>query len=509
MDWHRKALAASFALLAVSLLSGCAGLPSLAQRSSSEALSEDDAAETTLGRMVKPLAEAHPGKSGVHLLVNPHDAFAARTRLAEAAQRTIDIQSYIWRTDGTGLRLFQALRNAADRGVRVRLLLDDYNTSGMDPLLSAINAHENIEVRLFNPFTVRTPRFWQILTDLPRINRRMHNKTFTVDNSVTILGGRNVADQYFGATDTLFTDVDVLALGAVVDDVSESFDRYWRSDSSYPAERIIEPGQQNRWPGPASALADGYLKKIGDRDPLAAIRNGEMALCWASAELVVDDPAKALGRVDDEDLILARLRDAVGKPQSRLTMISSYFIPTRDGADALVDLVRRGVRVRVLTNSMAATDEALVHSAYAKWRDDLLNGGVRLFEMERGGDGASASNITAGPYGSASSTLHAKTYAVDEHLVVGSFNADPRSVNLNTEVGLVIHCPELAMKVHDAFPKRVMKSAYEVRLDDDGNLYWLEKGEEGVTRHDREPNTTFWQRVLLPVYSLLPIDGLL
>jgi putative cardiolipin synthase len=509
MDRHRKALAALPALLAALLLSACAGLPSLEQRSSTHSLSKAEAAETALGQLIEPLTDVHPGKSGVHLLVSPHDAFEARTRLAEAAERTLDIQSYIWRMDETGMMLFDALRKAADRGVRVRLMLDDYNTSGMDALLAEINAHENIEVRLFNPFTVRTPRWWQLLTDLPRINRRMHNKTFTVDNSVTILGGRNVADEYFGATDTLFTDVDVLALGPVVNQVSQSFDRYWHSESSYPAELILEPAQDGPPPGRREAGSDSYQKRLGDRDPVDAIRDRDIALCWASTELVVDPPTKGLGEANDDELILAQLRQAVGVPQSRLTMISSYFIPTEEGADAMVELARRGVRVRVLTNSMAATDEALVHSAYAKWRDDLLQGGVRLYEMERGGDGASERNITTGPYGSASSTLHAKTYAVDDQLVVGSFNADPRSVHLNTEIGLVIECPELAEKVHRAFPERVMKHSYKVRLDDNGNLYWLEKSDDGVIRHGREPDTGFWQRILLPVYSRLPIDGLL
>lgn len=508
--WQTGAPALPIALL-VWMLAACTSLPSLEGRAPSQALSAAQAAETDLGRWVAPQAEEHPGRSGVHLLADPHDAFAARMRLAAAARHTLDIQYYIWRADTTGMLLFDALYRAADRGVRVRLLLDDYNTSGMDSLLASLNAHHNIEIRLFNPFMVRKPRFWEILTDLPRVNRRMHNKTFIADNTVVVLGGRNVADEYFGATDTLFTDLDVLAVGPVVGDVSAAFDQYWSSQSAYPIERVLgEDGAEMEFAAPDGEHAREYLAELEEHDPVAALRDRELALCWSETHLVVDDPAKALREADGDELFLAQLNDVVGIPESRLDIISSYFIPTRVGVEELTDLTAQGVQVRVLTNSMAATDVALVHSGYAKWRDELLEGGVLLYEMKRGDEGRSSSNLTAGPYGSASSTLHAKAFAVDgEQLVVGSFNADPRSVHLNTELGLVISCPELADKIHDAFPEGVMRHAYQVRLGSDGDLYWLEMDGETLIRHDREPNTTLWQRLSVPIFSILPIDGFL
>lgn len=497
--------------LPILLLVGCAGLPSLEGRTPSRALSAEEAADTPLGALTGPLVRAHPGRSGVHLLADPHDAFAARLRLADAARQTLDVQYYIWRPDTTGKLLFDALRRAADRGVRVRLLLDDYNTAGMDPVLAALNAHDNIEVRLFNPFVTRGPRFWDLLTDLPRVNRRMHNKTFIADNSLLVLGGRNVADEYFGATETLFSDLDVLVMGPVVASVSDAFDRYWRSDSAYPAERILRADQNGEPPPEAEgdSRAD-YLEELGDRDPVVALRDGKLALCWATTRLVVDDPAKGLGEAEGAELFLTQLDRAVGDPEQRLDIIASYFIPTRQGVEDLTGLAARGVQVRVLTNSMAATDVALVHSGYAKWRRDLLEGGVQLYEMKRGDGPRDSPHLRAGPYGSARSTLHAKAFAVDgEQLVVGSFNADPRSANLNTELGLVIDCPWLADNIHGAFPDKVMKHAYRVRLDDNGKLYWLSVKDGETVRFDREPDTTLWQRLSLPVFSILPIDGLL
>lgn len=226
--WKRPALGLLALCLLAGVLTWCSTLPSLENRELSQALSVSTAKTTPLGKTIVPHANANPGKSGVYSLSEAREAFAARMLLAQAAERTLDIQYYIWRPDQTGTLLFEALHAAADRGVRVRLLLDDINTSGLDRMLSALDSHPLIEVRLFNPFIVRKPRIVGFVTDFFRANRRMHNKSFTVDNQVTIIGGRNVGDEYFGATDnSLFEDLDVLAVGPVVDEVSQDFDRYW------------------------------------------------------------------------------------------------------------------------------------------------------------------------------------------------------------------------------------------------------------------------------------------
>ncbi len=244
---NRLAVAGLLLVVGVLILDRCNSLPAIERRTSSTAMT--DTGSTRLGKAAAPLLGAHPGLSGIHILRDARNAFAARSLLASAAERTLDVQYYIWRNDQSGTLLMKALVDAADRGVRVRLLLDDNNTSGLDALLAATDAHPRIEVRLFNPFAVRRPRAIGYLTEFPRLNRRMHNKSFTADNQVTIIGGRNVGDEYFGATDgVLFADLDAIAIGPVVGEVSNDFDRYWARDSSYPADRLLPAVDPRRSP---------------------------------------------------------------------------------------------------------------------------------------------------------------------------------------------------------------------------------------------------------------------
>src|SRR5690625_2949952 len=229
-------------LIGLLCLTGCKGLPPLEGRPPSQALAYEDALDTPLGRTLSPQVAEHPGLSGIYPLADGLDAFAARVLLSGVAEKTLDVQYYIWRDDMTGVMLFKALLSAAERGVRVRLLLDDNNTPGLDPLLAALHQHANIEIRLFNPFMVRKPRLWGFVTDFNRANRRMHNKSFTADNQATIIGGRNIGDEYFSAgSGMLFADLDVLAVGPVVQDVSDNFDDYWQSASSFPVDLILPP----------------------------------------------------------------------------------------------------------------------------------------------------------------------------------------------------------------------------------------------------------------------------
>ena len=312
-------------VLALSLLAGViaarGSLPSLEGRAVSAALIDTGA--TRLGRAIAPHAGAHPGKSGIHFLLDSRDAFAARVLLAQAAERSLDVQYYIWRNDLSGTLLFDALRKAADRGVRVRLLLDDNNTNGLDATLAALDSHANIEVRLFNPFAIRRFRVLGYLTDFFRLNRRMHNKSFTADNQATIIGGRNVGDEYFDATSGMaFVDLDTLAVGAVVNDVSHDFDRYWASESSYPANRLLpEPGavQVAELPSKASKIARDpsgvkYLEAVRSSSFVRELIEGRLSFDWAITHMVSDDPAKGLGRAAPERLLSEKLRAIIGKP---------------------------------------------------------------------------------------------------------------------------------------------------------------------------------------------------
>src|SRR5574337_769648 len=275
--------------------------------------------DSALEAAIAPLAAAHPGCSGIHPLPGGLDAFAARMLLAGAAERTLDVQYYIWDGDKTGTLLFNALRAAADRGVRVRLLLDDHNAIGLDETLAELDTHPMLEVRLFNPLRIRRPRWINYLIDFTRVNRRMHNKSITADAAATIVGGRNVADKYFDASDEIvFADLDVLAVGPVARDVAADFERYWNSVSACPARRLC------------------------------------------------DDPAKARGRARRRPQMSFRLDAIVGESASSVDLVSAYFGPTARGVRALTQLARRGVAIRILTNSLAATDVAAVHAGYAK-----------------------------------------------------------------------------------------------------------------------------------------------
>jgi putative cardiolipin synthase len=502
--------------LLVCMIAGCTNLPSLDNRSLSTA--DLDTAGTRLGRIVAPRVAAHPGASGVYPMPGARDAFAARTMLARAAERSLDVQYYIWRNDMTGTLLFGALRGAADRGVRVRLLLDDNNTSGLDAALATLDAHPNIEVRLFNPFVIRSMRLFGYLMDFSRANRRMHNKSFTADSQVTVVGGRNVGDEYFGAgDDVLFADLDVMAVGPVVAEVSKDFDRYWNSRSSYPADRLLGPVDgvaaqkltvdAARLASSPGALAyAGTLRNSGFVDD---VMKESLPWEWAATRMISDDPAKGLGLARAGTLIFDKLKQAMGQPVAELNLVSPYFVPTDAGVDAFVAMARRGVRIRVLTNALEATDVAAVHAGYAKHRKSLLEAGVLLYELRRVSP-ASASRSDVGLAGSSASSLHSKTLAVDRSRVfIGSFNFDPRSARLNTEMGFVIDSPVLAGRISSAFDHRIPVEAYEVRLSPERKLYWLERRGNSVVRHDVEPGTSLGQRAGVWLMSLLPIDWLL
>jgi putative cardiolipin synthase len=515
--WRRwRALCAALPLL---LTAGCSGLPSLAGRPASTALL--DTADTPLGRAVAPLAAAHPGQSGLYALRDGRDAFAARAVLANSAQRSLDVQYYIWHNDITGVLLINALRAAADRGVRVRLLLDDNGTAGLDPTLALLDAHPNIEVRLFNPFLIRRVRWLGYLTDFARLNRRMHNKSFTADSQATIIGGRNIGDEYFGAADEmLFSDLDVMAIGPAVKAVSNDFDRYWNSASSYPLNLIVAPPDQDGSADvkrSAAALehtpeARAYQVAMGKSTFVSELVARKLPLEWATARLVSDDPAKALGRAAPDSRLIPQLKELLGAPARELDVVSAYFVPGKSGTEALSALARSGVAVRVLTNSLEATDVPAVHAGYAGWRKPLLASGVKLFEMRStwAEDEPQPRRRSSGSFGSSSSSLHAKTFAVDgERLFIGSFNLDPRSARLNTEMGFVIDSPVLARQLASQMKGRVLERAYEVRLSPEGALYWIERKDGVAIRYDTEPRASFWRRVETRILSWLPIEWLL
>ncbi|PYD84840.1 hypothetical protein DNF23_52175 [Pseudomonas syringae pv. pisi] len=511
MGARRVWLVVPAALLALSLaLTSCSSLPPLEGRVASTAIADTD--DTRLGKALMPLTMAHPGLAGIHALADGRDAFAARAVLAQAADRSLDVQYYIWRNDTTGRLMFDALRAAAERGVRVRLLLDDNNTAGLDEALAALDAHPMIEVRLFNPNGIRAVRAVGMAADFMRLNRRMHNKSFTADNQVTIIGGRNVGDEYFGAAGEIsFADLDVIAAGPVVRAVSDDFDLYWNSPSAYPLV-LLAPDAAAAPALKPDAEAQAYIEAIKRSAFLEQLVEGSLPLEWARARFVSDDPAKVMGTAAPEANIAFKLRDILGEPQRSLDLVSPYFVPGKEGTAAFVDLAKKGTRTRILTNSLEATDVAAVHAGYAKWRKPLLESGVTLYELRREAtDEPTRDKRGSGSgIGSSDASLHAKTFGVDgKRVFVGSFNFDQRSIHLNTEMGMVIDSPALVARLTETLDRTLPTRAYEVKLDDRGSVIWLERRGDQVIRHEKEPGTSWFKRAAVRALSWLPIDWLL
>lgn len=515
-----RAVAVQAAVVSLAaLLGGCATqLPSHAGRQASTHVA--DTADTQLGRAIAGMP-AKPGTSGVFPLSVPVDAFAARVLLMRAAERSLDIQYYIWQADTTGTFLLDEVRRAAERGVRVRLLLDDNGIAGLDPDLAMLDAHPNIEVRLFNPFVQRRFKALGYLTDFERLNRRMHNKSLTADAQATIVGGRNIGDIYFGANpEHEYNDLDVLAVGPVARDVSRAFDEYWNSASAYPAAVIIpapDPQAADALDERLAALrespdAAAYIAAVRRSDFVHRLLARSLPIEWVPVRVIYDPPVKAEGGLPSADLLMAQMGRTMGEAQREFDVVSPYFVPGELGTEALARYPAKGVRLRIVTNSLAATDVAAVHAGYAKRREDLLRAGVRLYEFKPNAERAPENDAGAqsGFRGSSGASLHGKTFSVDRtRLFVGSFNVDPRSALLNSEMGLVIESEALATALSEQLDQRLAKLAYEVRLSQDGSLEWIEQTDAGEVRYAIEPKATLGRRIGTRIMSWLPIEWLL
>jgi putative cardiolipin synthase len=331
------------------MVSACA-LPPQTQRAESSYLSASKVSDTLLYQATNPNTNTYPGQSGVYLLGNPQDAFATRVLLAKTAERSIDIQYYIWENDVTGTLLLEAIHEAAERGVRIRMLLDDNGIGGLDHSLATLNKHPNVQIRLFNPFKQRSLKWLGYFTDFSRVNRRMHNKSFTADNSVTVIGGRNIGDDYFGATSGILKqDLDLIAIGEVVEDVSMDFDRYWQSESSYLIESFVKVDENARfntknWNADPANIEkrNEYIDAIRRSTFIEKLLSNEFVFQWSDVNMVSDDPAKGVGQSEESGLLINRLKKVLGNPKNSLTLVSPYFVPTGAGLDAFTQLAQSG-----------------------------------------------------------------------------------------------------------------------------------------------------------------------
>jgi putative cardiolipin synthase len=503
------------------MVAGCATLPKDFDRPESYAL--NDTENTALGKAYEKERAAHPGKSGFHLLGNGLDAFVARAVLSHHAERSIDVQYYLYHNDLVGRLFTDLLLKAADRGVRVRLLVDDMDLAGRDLGAAALDSHPNMEVRLFNPFSRNVGRLSQFVTRLGSVTRRMHNKTFTVDNQVAVVGGRNIGNEYFEADpDLAFADLDVMAVGPVVKEVSSVFDRFWNSELAYPASVLLKgkPPTPEKVEELREKLSK-YVAEQNDSEYLRALRNSDLAdkirkdrveYRWGDAEVVFDQPEKLLHGFSETQYHLSpMLKPYWEAVEKELIIFSPYFVPGKSGTTFLTQLAQRGVRVRILTNSLASNDVGVVHAGYKKYRKKLLRGGVEIYELNK--------KLTRkqrkekkGAEGASKASLHTKSFVFDRKQVfVGSLNLDPRAVMHNTEIGVVLKVPEIAEKMAKWFEENIEQVAFRLELKKDENGYerllWhgWEKGKPVV--YTREPHTGFWYRFGIGLLSIWPIES--
>ncbi|HLY53556.1 MAG TPA: phospholipase D family protein [Steroidobacteraceae bacterium] len=503
------------------LLGGCATLRTDYVKSPSTAV--PPAFDTASGRYVAAELDRHPGKCGFRLLVSGSDALMSRIWLIDHAKHSVDLQYFIFENDATGRLVSQRLLAAADRGVRVRLLLDDITLKNEDRLLGALAAHPNIEVRVFNPFRTRAPslvsKVVQFAFESRRLNRRMHNKSMIVDGYVAVIGGRNIGDAYFDASgESNFRDLDLLIIGPVVGAADRAFDEYWNSNAAYPMQAYATPLDDKadltalrvELSGEVRAFAQSdYAKAVLEELPHGATGDRPGHWVWGEGTLLVDQPRKIETDHDEPALRIGpKVREAMDGAQRELLLISSYLVPSRRGVHYFSALERRGVAVRILTNSLASTDDPAAEAGYERSRHALLEGGAQLYEL-RPSPRQPARRITASR-SAGTSSLHAKAIVVDRHFVfIGSMNLDPRSRLLNTEMGVLVESPELAAEVADFFEQAIKPdSAYHVQLEK-GRVTWSWDDHGHIESAHRDPEVRTRRKLEVDVLRLLPIEGLL
>jgi len=515
-------------LLLLPLLNGCATIPYDYPRTLSTALYLPEA--TSMGKTIQAQVEENQGASGFYLLSSGEDAFFARVRLINRAEKTLDLQYYLFSADLTGKFMLDRIIGAAERGVRVRLLLDDWGeTAEMDRFLAMMEIYPSIEVRIFNPFgglrSNRLTRSFGALFGAKRLKGRMHSKAFIVDNSVAIVGGRNIADEYFGASSGAnFSDMDIMAEGPLVRQVSAAFDDYWNCVLSIPLKALVshrltdaevQKARHDLAAESESLKKSSYALKVRESD-LYLLKHqaepGMISFVWAQGDVLFDDPLKVINSADRErtDKMRLELRAFLQEAQSELLMVSPYLVPGKAGMQWFQKMRDRGVAMKIITNSLASTDSSVAQFGYMRYRKDFLRMGVELYELRpmpkpRGEE----EGFRIG--GSSRGSLHAKTIVLDGRSVfVGSFNLDLRSARSDTQNGIVVHSPELAAQATGIFNKDTSPTrTFRVSLVGDDTLVWVnaEKGRE--VRYYREPLAGFWLRFSGRFFYLLIPESML
>ncbi len=507
------------ALLTVLLMTGCASRPPLsAGKPVSTALK--DPRDTKLGRQFLDLSQTHSGLSGFHLIEAGADGLAARVQIARNAERTLDVQYFIFRGDQTGTLVLEELRHAADRGVRVRILVDDGDTKPGDEHVLELDGYPNMEVRVFNPFDYRghnaALRNIDFFFHKSLLDYRMHNKLLVSDNGIALIGGRNVGNEYFQLDpDMQFADDDVFVGGPIVQALSKSFDEFWNSDLVVPARAL---GQKPYQPPAAIPVVRGsgidYVARINTGEPYASLISGRQPLVWAPAKVVYDSPEKQFIEKREElgRLMSQAVEAEIGNTRRELLLVSPYFVPS-DSELALIEKVRdRGATAKVLTNSLESAPSLAAQSGYDKVRVPLLRAGVKIYEIRAHLDSTRGSGQTreVSKYGNYS--LHGKLYVFDrQRFFIGSWNYDQRSLHINTEIGLIIDSAELSGQVAKRIDAMMAPTAaYEVIIASDppghARLAWVTEIDHRKVTLTKEPSRGFWRKEGEKILSLLPLQ---
>lgn len=465
-------------LTILATLTACASLPDNSLRPVSYALEEVQ--HTFLSQRFHQ-QEPSSDKSAYLLLDDGLDAFVARALLASEAELSIDVQYYMLHNDEVGILFVDQLIKAADRGVRIRLLLDDIDEGYRDFSLSVLDFHSNISVRIFNPFGRNTSRLPQYLTGFGKQTRRAHNKSFTVDNIATIIGGRNIGDEYFSADPNLeFQDLDIVALGPVAKQVSSSFDQFWNNALSYPISQLVSKqataqdfilAKKKFTLNITHYENSKYLQRLKNSTLANDFRNKTIKYYWGTGKIYADHPEKLSTSTNNTEYhMFDDLLPYMAKAKKDLLILSPYFVPGSSGVAFLSNLAKKGVRVRVITNSLSSTDVSIVHAGYSRYRRALLQAGVELYELNKITSKKDRKEKSKGRLGHSKSSLHAKAFVVDgQDVFIGSLNFDQRSVIQNTEIGLVLQSNKIAKVIYNNFDDNYEKSTFQLSLEKASN----------------------------------------
>ncbi|MGS0682297.1 phospholipase D family protein [Shewanella sp. 125m-7] len=495
-------------LLAAILFTGCQTSPAYPDKISSVKIKPKS--DWPLVQYLQSDVLSHPEQTGVIPLTDGVDAFIARLALVSSATASIDLQYYIYRSDDSGRLLIWHLIEAAQRGVRVRILLDDMAIKNADEALVMLAEHENIQVRLYNPSFERSFRKIAFVAGFSRLNHRMHNKSLTVDNTISVVGGRNIGNEYFSNdTDVEFGDFDLMTIGSAVEQVSDQFDLYWNApltveisalSSHRASEKEIANALKLVESEKAAYSTNPYISRLLNSDLITKMQNRTLPWYWGTAKLVYDQPDKKSHQLDSDN-ILADLGEFLSQAKAEVLIVSPYFVPTRTGTKSIIESTKKGIAITVLTNSLAATDVLAVHAGYRQYRQQLLEAGVRIFEVKANPEIKKTSSWS----GSSKSSLHAKTFVTDKSSIfVGSFNFDPRSAWLNTEMGLIIDNKLLASGIVEGIEASLVKNTYRLEIEDQQIVWFDDFNQRKIYA---EPDAGLWRMFLVDCIALLPIES--